>query len=99
MIMKVIPIIKSFFLPKMSCEDVNSFLADYIDGQLEPKTHKAFVNHLAMCPKCVPFFEQYQSTVALVRDEDEMDFPEAVVDHTLAFLRSHMNGNGQSPTP
>lgn len=96
--MKMIPLIKSFFLPKMSCQDVNAFLADYLEGRLEPQMHKAFANHLAMCPACVPFVEQYATTIQLIRDEDDIAVPDAVVDHTLAFLKTQLNGNGQRPT-
>lgn len=96
--MNVIPIIKSFFLKKVTCEDVNTFLADYLEGQLDTATHKAFENHLAMCPNCVPFLEQYQTTIQLVTEEREVPIPDMVVEHTLSFLKTHINGTDSPST-
>jgi len=70
-----------------SCEDVNRFLVDYMDENLEEKTRIKFEKHLQNCPSCRTFFDQYAETIRLVQ-EDEVEIPPGLTEHTLEFLRS-----------
>ena len=73
-----------------TCEEVNKFLVDYIDGTLPEKTRKKFEAHLKRCPNCAPFFQQYKSTIELVREDRDIRIPDYLVEHTLAFLRQNI---------
>jgi len=70
-----------------NCEDVNRFLVDYVDDSLAPGTRREFEKHLQDCPACRTFFEQYAETIRLVQ-EDDVDIPSGLAEHTLEFLRS-----------
>ncbi len=72
-----------------SCEQVNSFLALYMDDELAEKDRSAFERHLRRCKNCSAYFYQYRTTVELVQQEREHDvaLPDELIEHTLAFLR------------
>ena len=75
------------FRKQHSCEEINQFLADYLEGSLPEATHSQFQAHLSMCDNCVSFFNQYESTIELVKELDEIKIPEQLVEHTIEFLR------------
>lgn len=85
--MKIFSIIGRFLRREPSCQDVNSFLVEYIDDELPLETRRQFERHLDRCPSCRTFFEQYSETIRLIR-EDEVDVPDGLAEHTLEFLRS-----------
>lgn len=79
----------------LTCEDVNAFLAAYLDGELDDRLHARFEQHVAHCPMCHTYFAQYQETIALVQaGEPTPAPPPELVDATLAFLRTHLSANG-----
>lgn len=76
-----------------SCEEVNRFLADYLEGTLPDKTHTRFQSHLNKCPDCIIYFEQYKTTIEWVKEDGDLKIPEGLVEHTLEFLRDHIRPN------
>ena len=95
--------LKGWFGRPLSCRDVNGFLVDYFDEALPQRTRERFEAHVAACPDCRRYFEQYGETIALVRETGEAlpEPPEALVQAILVFLREQgpmtngMNGKGQ----
>lgn len=81
---------KRWFGPKLTCKEVDAFLAEYLEGTLDPKIQKGFKKHLHMCPNCPVFLEQYRQTVHLLKDQPTPKPPRELVDHTLAFLRKRL---------
>ncbi|NBC18582.1 MAG: hypothetical protein GVY18_14865 [Bacteroidetes bacterium] len=76
----------------LSCEDVNDFIVEYLDGTLDDRTRRRFEKHIANCPACSTYLDQYRETVTLVKEEADADVPEPpeeLVDATLDFLRQH----------
>ena len=51
----------------ITCKECTDFLVDYLDGELEEATEKAFERHLKLCPPCVGYLESYKKTIALGR--------------------------------
>ena len=49
----------------MTCREVLDFLMSYLDRELTPEQHHQFERHLAVCPSCVNYLENYQMTVRL----------------------------------
>jgi anti-sigma factor RsiW len=74
-----------------TCEEVNGFLAEYIEGTLSDDTSRQFRAHLDKCPACVNHFDQYRLTIDLVRAEGKVPVPECLVEHTLSFLRERID--------
>ena len=83
--------LKSFFRRPLSCEDVNQFILDYLEDTIPASTRSRFDAHVAMCPNCNSFFDQYVRTIDLVHEEGSLaiDPPEELVEMTLHFLREH----------
>ncbi|MEX0821274.1 MAG: zf-HC2 domain-containing protein [Rhodothermales bacterium] len=73
----------------LSCQEVNRFLVDYLEGSMDERTQARFEKHLENCGCCEQFFEQYRNTVAVVRADEEIDIPDEVVERTMDFLKRH----------
>jgi anti-sigma factor RsiW len=71
-----------------SCEKVNGFIVQYLEGDLDEKTRKKFAAHIGDCSTCGRFFEQYKATIDLTRAAGDITPPQELVEKTLAFLRT-----------
>lgn len=78
----------------LTCEDVNHFLAEYLEGTLDEKTCARFEKHIAGCEQCRRYLKQYRITVDLVKEAEEVPEapPDELTEKTLAFLRTHYDG-------
>ena len=82
--------VRRFFM--LTCEDVNEFLVAYLEDSLKERTKQRFQRHVARCPKCSAYLDQYRQTVELVRTDGALELedpPDELVELTLAFLRKH----------
>lgn len=52
----------------LTCRELIEFLTDYWSGALGPDERLRFDEHLAVCPSCVAYLEQYDRTISLGRD-------------------------------
>jgi anti-sigma factor RsiW len=73
----------------MTCRELSDFLADYFEGEIPGPRRAAFEDHLARCPACVRYVEQYREVVRLGRTcaashEAPGDVPEELVQAILA---------------
>lgn len=75
----------------MTCREFADFMMDYITGQLPADSRALFERHLARCPKCPKYFEQYKATLAAGKaafncpdDEVPSDVPEDLIRAILA---------------
>ena len=46
----------------ISCQQFDTFLSDYIDGDLSDSQQELFQYHMAMCPMCKAHFNTYIDT-------------------------------------
>ena len=51
----------------ISCEELITFLADYLDGELSESRRLEFERHLERCESCVRYIASYQETIRLAR--------------------------------
>ena len=67
----------------MTCREIADFVMDYFDGTLAPEARTRFDRHLAECPDCVRYLEQYRDTVEASQtafgDDVPTDVPEDLV--------------------
>ena len=82
-------LLSKIFSSQPSCKDVDGFLGDYMEGVLEPGTVDKFDAHIAQCPMCMKFFEQYKQTIALTNG-DSVEVPDELVSQTLTFLNQNL---------
>ena len=89
--MAVLQTIKKWFRRPLSCEDVNRFIIDYLEGTIPPRTRTRFEAHLEMCANCGTYFDQYLQTLEWVHEDGsvQVDPPGELVEVTLHFLREH----------
>ncbi len=77
---------------RLTCEEVNRFLAAYLDGALDARTQTAFEAHLQACSDCQAYLDQYRKTVELARRAAKVpEPPPELIEHTLAFLRARLS--------
>jgi len=80
--------------PYITCRQLIEFLADYLDGELDPGQRREFDRHLAVCPSCVNYLESYKAAVAMGKaafcappDAPAPGVPEELVTAILAARR------------
>jgi anti-sigma factor RsiW len=82
----------------LTCREAVAFLADFLDGALEPGERTSFEAHLIACPECVAYLHRYGATIRLARDAEtggvDADVPAPLVDAILAARRA---GAGRPP--
>jgi anti-sigma factor RsiW len=79
--------------PYITCRQLIDFIADYIDGTLEPEARLDFERHLVRCASCRDYLRSYRATLSLERlfvmgnDEPVEDAPEELVASILKRAR------------
>lgn len=64
-----------------TCQELIEFLMDYLDGELAPRVHEHFDQHLAICRDCRSYLDSYQETVKMavaVCEEGDGGLPDDV---------------------
>lgn len=51
----------------MNCREFTEFLNQYFDGELSAAERSVFEEHLAECPHCAAYLQNYAETVRLTR--------------------------------
>lgn len=69
-----------------SCEKVDGFLLDYVEGRLDPETARRFEDHIELCPNCERYLEQYRETIRLVKALPPPPVPEELARRTRTFI-------------
>ena len=73
----------------LTCEEVITFLFEYLAGEVSEERAREFERHLAICPSCVAYLESYRSTVRLGRESmREERPPELAAELMRAILAS-----------
>lgn len=74
----------------LTCEEVITFLLDYLSQELPSDEQRSFERHLAICPSCAAYLATYERTVELGREalrrELEADPPPLDGDLVRAIL-------------
>lgn len=52
----------------LTCQEVITYLLDFLAHELDRQEEAAFSRHLALCPSCVAYLETYQIAVRLGRE-------------------------------
>ena len=73
----------------ISCESFDTFIVDYIDGNLQAEQKRIFMHHLNECPACRVYLKNYEYRIQLSKsifanDTDKPDIPNQLVEAILA---------------
>ena len=74
----------------ITCRELIDFIADYVEGRLEPQQQLDFDRHIARCSSCRAYLASYETTIRLVRAsgaEDESLLAEAPEELIQAILK------------
>jgi anti-sigma factor RsiW len=52
----------------LTCEEVISFLHEYLADEISPARRREFERHLAICDSCVAYLETYRETIRASRE-------------------------------
>lgn len=51
----------------ITCRELISFLADYLEHELPEEKNADFEHHLAVCPSCREYLATYRETIAMAK--------------------------------
>lgn len=76
-------------MTNLTCHELIDFLSDYLDGALPGETVAVFEQHLAICPDCVSYLDNFRTTLratkaAFASDAAATKVPEELVQAILA---------------
>jgi predicted anti-sigma-YlaC factor YlaD len=75
----------------LTCREVLDFLSEYLDGALPGETVAVFEHHLAVCPECRGYLDDFRATLratkAAYASSSAQDIPEELVQAILASRR------------
>lgn len=69
-----------------SCRGASDFLLDYVEGRLEEKLAQKFELHMAACPNCTRYLDQYREMLSMLKDIPAPSPPPALEAETRRFL-------------
>ena len=81
-------------MPELNCQQLDSFLVDYVDDKLSPSQRDAFETHIKLCTACVEYVEDYKTAIQLGKNayqeqSDECEkIPEALVSAILSASKN-----------
>ena len=80
----------------MTCEQLTTFIADYLAGELDAEITLAFEQHLQGCSECLPFMNTYRKTVDTVRSLRDADIPPERQDRVRRSLPQRRKDQGST---
>ena len=85
----------------LTCEDVITFLFEYLGSEITPERAAAFERHLALCPSCVAYLTTYRETIRLGREalRPADDRPDELAPELLRALLAARNCAGADSNP
>ncbi len=85
----------------LTCKDVNAFIIDYLEDDLDNRLRHRFEKHLEQCAVCNTYFDQYRQTIALAKEAGEAapKPPSEIADVTLDFLRQYLDAEKNADKP
>ncbi|NNE69483.1 MAG: hypothetical protein HKN29_03865 [Rhodothermales bacterium] len=86
-LMRLVAPLMRKMMDEPSCQEVNQFLADYVEDNLDADVSDRYRKHVAHCDCCKAYLDQYQGTIDLLHDCRNCDLPDDLVEHTLEFLK------------
>ncbi len=69
-----------------TCEEVDQFAYNFLEGQLDPKTTQQVERHLKTCKNCHRFMESYRKTRALGQSPSSIALDPEFKEKMLEFL-------------
>lgn len=75
----------------LTCQELVELVTAYLDDALPPAQRVRFDDHLALCPGCATYVEQFRDTIALTGTLREEDVSVDARNELLAQFRNWKN--------
>jgi len=72
-----------------TCEEVDQFTYDYLDGNLDAATTKAIEKHLRLCKNCQKFIASYRLVKEQAPREPAPSIDPEMKEHMFEFLKKN----------
>jgi len=82
----------------MTCAEFVELVTAYLEGTLPADQRAAFDAHMALCPGCERYLEQFQETIDLLGELPEESLSSPAREHLLdAFAQWRRSSGPQAP--
>ena len=78
----------------LTCRELVELVTDYLEGTLSRRDRARFDDHIAGCPNCTAYLEQFRETIRLTGTLRVEDVEPAARDELLDAFRSWKDGGG-----
>jgi anti-sigma factor RsiW len=82
----------------MTCEEFVELVTAYLEGTMPDEARRAFEGHLALCPGCDRYLDQFRTTIDLIGElpEESLSSPgrERLLDAFAAWRETTGAGGG-----
>ena len=68
----------------MTCQEFVELVTAFLDGTLDPDTEQRFIEHLALCPGCETYLDQFRQTINALGELPPESLSGEARDHLLA---------------
>ena len=82
----------------MTCEELVELVTAYLDGALAAEQQRAFDEHLALCPGCEHYLDQFRTTIGLLGELPEESLSAPARDRLLTAFAAWPRSAGD-PAP
>lgn len=72
----------------LTCEEIITFLLEYLAKELSADEEREFERHLALCPSCIAYLATYRQTIRLGRIAMRQELAAAPPELAPALVRS-----------
>jgi len=90
-------------MAKMNCEQLVTYLSEYIDQDLDEELRADAQEHLASCQNCRIVLDTTQQMIFLYRESGRQAIPavrkESLFDRLQSSFQARIEGNKQSNSP
>ena len=76
----------------LTCRELVELVTEYLDGSLSRRDRARFDGHIAGCPNCTAYLEQFRETIRLTGTLRVEDVDDAARDELLETFRSWRDG-------
>ena len=71
----------------LSCKEIVELVTEYLEGSMSAERRLGFEEHIAICPPCRNYFDQFRHTVELGKTIEEDKLPADVRDALVEVFR------------
>lgn len=80
----------------MNCKEMVQFLADYLDGSMDPLLSREFECHIDLCDSCLNFLRTYDTTRIVTREVNVEEIPEEFREKLKSFMLEQIKGGSEA---